>query len=121
MSVESKITRKEFYEKLSRKSGSEATPANAQTALNNNELYCQHEYKKSIEDSFVSLNEDVRKIKKEEREEKRFQRENERRKIKGLKLLDKSETPPEDEKINNDPYLIESAHIITDFISLSIG
>ncbi len=63
----------------------------------------------------------MRRIKKEEREEKRFQRENERRKIKGLKLLDKGEIPPEDEKINNDPYLIESAHIITDFISLSIG
>ena len=79
------------------------------------------EYKKSIKNNFVSLNEDVRRIKKEEREEKRFQRENERRKIKGLKLLDKGEIPPEDEKINNDPYLIESAHIITDFISLSIG
>jgi len=79
------------------------------------------EYKKSIKDNFVSLNEDVRRIKKEEREEKRFQRENERRKIKGLKLLDKGEIPPEDEKINNDPFLNESAHIIADFISLTIG
>jgi len=79
------------------------------------------EYKKSIEDSFVSLNEDVRRIKKEEREEKRFQRENERRKINGLRLLDKGEIPPEDEKISNDPFLNESAHIIADFISISIG
>jgi len=79
------------------------------------------EYKKSIKDNFVSLNEDVRRKEKEEREEKRFQRENERRKIKGLKLLDKGEIPPEDEKINNDPFLNESAHIIADFISLSIG
>lgn len=79
------------------------------------------EYKKSIKDNFVSLNEDVRRIKKEEREEKRFQRENERRKIKGLKLLDKGEIPPEDERINNDPFLNESAHIIADFISLTIG
>jgi len=79
------------------------------------------EYKKSIKNNFVSLNEIVRRKEKGEREEKRFQRENERRKIKGLKLLDKGEIPPEDEKINNDPYLIESAHIITDFISLSIG
>ena len=55
MSFESKITRKEFYEKLSRKSGSEATPANAQTALNNFELYCQHEYKKSIEEVIDEL------------------------------------------------------------------
>ncbi len=79
------------------------------------------EYKKSIKDNFVSLNEDVRRKEKEEREEKRFQRENERRIIKGLKLLDKGETPPEDEKINTDPFLNESAHIIADFISLSIG
>jgi hypothetical protein len=63
----------------------------------------------------------VRRKEKEEREEKRFQRENERRKIKGLKLLDKGETPPEDEIINNDPLLNESGHIIADFISLSIG
>ncbi|MFC2094046.1 carboxy terminal-processing peptidase [Bacteroidota bacterium] len=79
------------------------------------------EFKKSNEDNFISLNEDVRRKEKEEREEKRFQRENERRKIKGLKLLDKGETPPEDERINNDPFLNESAHIIADFISLSIG
>ncbi len=79
------------------------------------------EYKNSIKDNFVSLNEDVRRKEKEEREEKRFQRENERRKIKGLKLLDKGEIPPEDEKINNAPFLNESAHIIADFISLSIG
>ncbi len=79
------------------------------------------EYKESIKDKFVSLNEDVRREEKEEREEKRFQRENERRKIKGLKLLDKGETPPEDEKLNDDPFLNESAHIIADFISLSIG
>jgi carboxyl-terminal processing protease len=79
------------------------------------------EYKNSIKDNFVSLNEEVRRKEKEEREEKRFQRENERRKIKGLKLLDKGETPPEDEKINNDPFLNESAHIIADFILLTIG
>jgi carboxyl-terminal processing protease len=79
------------------------------------------EYKKSIKNNFISLNEDVRRKEKEEKEEKRFQRENARRKIKGLKLLNKGETPPEDEKINNDPYLNESAHIIADFISLSIG
>jgi len=79
------------------------------------------EYKKSIKDRYVSLNEDVRRKEKEEREEKSFQRENERRKIKGLRLLDKDETPPEDEKLNDDPFLNESAHIIADFISLTIG
>jgi carboxyl-terminal processing protease len=79
------------------------------------------EYKKSINNNFISLNKDVRRKEKEEREEKRFQRENERRKLKGLKLLDKGETPPEDEKINIDPLINESAHIVADFISLSIG
>jgi carboxyl-terminal processing protease len=56
------------------------------------------EYKKSIKNNFISLNEDVRRKEKEEKEEKRFQRENARRKIKGLKLLNKGETPPEDEE-----------------------
>jgi len=79
------------------------------------------EYKNSIKNNFISLNEDVRRKEKEEREEKGFHRENERRKIKGLKLLNKGETPSEDEKINSDPLLNESAHIIADFISLSIG
>jgi carboxyl-terminal processing protease len=79
------------------------------------------EYKRSIEDNYVSLNEEIRKKEKDEREEKRFQRENERRKIKGLKLLDKGETPPEDEAEKNDPYLNESAHIVADLIKLSIG
>ena len=45
---------------------------------------------------------------------------NERRKIKGLKLLDKGETPPEDEIIINDPLLNESGHIIADFISFEL-
>jgi len=79
------------------------------------------EYKKSIGDNYISLNEDVRRKEKEERDEKRFQRENERRKIKGLKLLEKGETPSDDEKIDIDPYLNESAHIIADFITLTIG
>lgn len=79
------------------------------------------EYKKSVEDNFLSLNEEVRRKEKEEKEEKRFQRENERRKLKGLKLLEKGETPSDDEIINNDPYLLESANIIADYISLTIG
>lgn len=77
------------------------------------------EYKKSIKDNSVSLNEKVRKKEKDEREEKKFQRENERRKIKGLKLLDKGETPPEEEAGINDPNLNESAHIVVDLIKLS--
>jgi len=80
------------------------------------------EYKLALKNDYVSLNEEVRKKEKEEKEEKQFQRENERRKVKGLKLLQKGETPPEnEEEIQADPYLNESAQIIADFIKLSIG
>lgn len=79
------------------------------------------EYKESLNDNFISLNEEVRRKEKEDREEKRFIRENERRKIKGLKLLAKGETPADDETDNVDPYLNESANILADLITLSIG
>jgi len=79
------------------------------------------EYRESIKNNYLSLNEEIRKREKEELEEKRFQRENERRKIKGLKLLEKGETPPEDEGDIPDAFLNESAHIIADLIELSIG
>lgn len=79
------------------------------------------EYKESKNDLFVSLNEEVRKTEKDEREERKFQRENERRKVKGLKLLEKGETPPEKEEEPVDPFLMESAHIITDMVSLTVG
>ncbi|NNG27058.1 MAG: hypothetical protein HKM87_06000, partial [Ignavibacteriaceae bacterium] len=52
---------------------------------------------------------------------KEFQRENERRKIKGLKLLEKGETPPEDEEDDSDIFLNETALIITDLIRLASG
>jgi carboxyl-terminal processing protease len=69
---------------------------------------------------FVSLNEEVRKKEKDDLEEKRFQRENERRKLKGLKLLQKGETAKEENK-KNDPLLDESAHVVADLIKLEIG
>jgi carboxyl-terminal processing protease len=69
---------------------------------------------------FVSLNEEVRKKEKDDLEEKRFQRENERRKLKGLKLLQKGETAKEESK-RNDPLLDESAHVVADLIKLQIG
>ncbi|MFC2103033.1 carboxy terminal-processing peptidase [Bacteroidota bacterium] len=78
-------------------------------------------YKEARKKDYVSLNENIRRRKKEEQEERSFQRQNERRKIKGLRILEKGETPPEDETNNTDPYLDESAHIIADLINLSIG
>ncbi|MDR3610611.1 MAG: carboxy terminal-processing peptidase [Ignavibacteriaceae bacterium] len=75
------------------------------------------DYKEADAKKYVSLNEQVRKKEKDDLEEKKFQRENERRKLKGLKLLQKGETPAEDIK-NNDPLLDESAHVVADLIKL---
>jgi carboxyl-terminal processing protease len=69
---------------------------------------------------YVALNEEVRKKEKDDLEEKRFQRENERRELKGLKLLQKGETAKEENK-KNDPLLDESAHVVADLIKLEIG
>lgn len=78
------------------------------------------EYRESKNQTIVSLNEEVRRKQKEADEEKKFQRENELRKKKGLKLLDKGEIP--DEKLDNTDYILnESAKILTDYIMLSIG
>jgi carboxyl-terminal processing protease len=79
------------------------------------------QYKEANDKSYVSLNEEVRKKEKDEQEEKRFQRENERRQLKGLKLLQKGETPAEVNTTKNDPILNESAHILADLIKLEIG
>jgi len=79
-----------------------------------------NEYKEQREKKTISLNEEVRKKEKEDLEENRFQRENERRKIKGIKLLDKGEKiPPADEK--DDFLLNEAGHILIDLIKLSVG
>ena len=76
------------------------------------------EYKKSKEQRYVSLNEEVRKQKKEDGDEKEFQRENERRQRKGLKLLEKGEIP--DKSIeDNDIFLTETAMIVSDIVNLS--
>jgi carboxyl-terminal processing protease len=79
------------------------------------------EYKVSLKDDYISLNEDVRKKEKEDREEREFQRENERRKIKGLKLLEKGETPTKNEEENLDPFLNECAQILADLIKITVG
>ncbi|MBT8386523.1 MAG: carboxy terminal-processing peptidase, partial [Ignavibacteria bacterium] len=74
------------------------------------------EYKEAKHKNSLSLNEEVRLKEKEDKEEKEFRRENERRKIKGLKLLEKGETPPQDEEDESDIFLTETALIITDMI-----
>jgi carboxyl-terminal processing protease len=81
------------------------------------------EYKESKEDKFVSLNESIRKMEKKLDEEMEFQRENERRKIKGLELLEKGETPQEEEEVkeDNDPFLDETEMIVADMIRISEG
>jgi carboxyl-terminal processing protease len=79
------------------------------------------EYKRTREKRFVSLNEEVRKKEKEVSDEKKFNRENERRKLKGLTLLEKGEIPPEDDQDEIDPYLDEASFILTDLINISSG
>lgn len=77
-----------------------------------------NEYKESRNDNYVSLNAEQRKTEKDAQEEKEFQRENERRAIKGLKLVEKGEVPETKEE-DDDIYLTETAMIVTDMINLS--
>lgn len=78
------------------------------------------EYRETKNRALVSLNEEVRRKQKEADEERKFQRENELRKKKGLKLLDNGEIP--DEKADNTDYILnESAKILSDYILLTIG
>jgi carboxyl-terminal processing protease len=79
------------------------------------------EYNLLHENNFVSLNEEIRLKEKEIEEEREFQRENERRKKKGLKLLEKDELPLDEEEENDDPFLNESALIVSDMIQLNEG
>ncbi len=78
------------------------------------------EYREARDKQFVSLNEEVRKKEKNELEEKRFQRENERRKLQGLTLLKKGEKPSEDAE-KNDAILNETGHILADLIQSTVG
>ncbi len=78
------------------------------------------EYKAAKKKEYISLNLDQRRKEKEELEEKRFQRENERRKTLGLKLLKKGETFKDTEN-SKDPELKETAHILADYIQLAVG
>lgn len=78
------------------------------------------EYKETKNQMYISLNEEVRKQKKEAEDEMEFQRENERRQRKGLKLLDKGEVSEKSDD-ESDIFLTETAMIVTDMINLSGG
>ncbi len=78
------------------------------------------EYKEAHDKKYVSLNEVVRKKEKEDLDEKRFQRENERRKLQGLTLLKKGEKPNTDDS-KYDPILDETGQILADLIQSTVG
>jgi len=77
-------------------------------------------YKDSKSKKFISLNEKIRRQEKEESDERSFQRENERRKLKGLTLLKKGEVDTTKNEKESDPILDESGKVLVDLISLSI-
>ena len=76
--------------------------------------------KKRREQKLVSLNEDTRRKEMEKDEEEKFQRENERRKVKGIKLLEKGEKV-EETSAPDDLYLDETGRILANFIAASVG
>lgn len=76
--------------------------------------------KKRREQKRISLNEEVRKKEMEKEEEEKFQRENERRKIKGIKLLEKGEKV-EKSSAPDDLYLDETGRVLADLIAVSVG
>ncbi|MBU2507714.1 MAG: carboxy terminal-processing peptidase [Bacteroidetes bacterium] len=78
------------------------------------------EYKESKSKKSYSLNEEVRRIEREERENKKKQREEERQNKSKLKIVEKSEVNTEEEK-EDDPLLNETGKILSDFIALKFG
>ncbi len=76
------------------------------------------EYREAHDKKYLSLNEEVRKEEQKEIEQKKFDRENERRKSLGLKLLPKGEKPTNDNTPKDDPELDETGHILADYINL---
>ncbi len=78
------------------------------------------ESKEERNKNMISLNEKVRKEEMAKQDEEKFQRENERRKIKGIKLLNKGEEVKES-SAPKDLYLDESAKVLADLIALSVG
>ncbi|MCH8941978.1 MAG: carboxy terminal-processing peptidase [Bacteroidetes bacterium] len=79
-----------------------------------------NEYKRNRINLKISLNKTIREEEKKKREEEKFKKENERRITAGLKLVKKGEKPsPNNKKV--DAELNESAHILADYIFLTIG
>ncbi len=78
------------------------------------------EYKEAHDKQFVSLSEAVRKKEKDDLEEKRFERENARRKLQGLTLLKKGEKPT-DNSSKDDPILDETGQVLADLIQSTVG
>ncbi len=76
------------------------------------------EYQKEHAKKYISLNEAVRKKEYDEQEERKFERENARRKSLGIKLLKKGEVPDTADEPNYDPLLDETGLILADYISL---
>jgi len=76
--------------------------------------------KKSNDQKLFSLNEEVRKKEMAKDEEEKFQRENERRKVKGIKLLEKGEKVSES-SAPDDLYLDETGRVLADLIALTVG
>ncbi len=77
-----------------------------------------NDYKEAHAKKYISLNEEVRKKEQDELEQQKFERENEIRKSKGLKLLQKGEVPKVDDTSKDDPLLDETGHIMADYINL---
>lgn len=73
--------------------------------------------KKHREQKTISLNEKVRKEEMEKEEEEKFRRENERRKAKGIKLLEKGEKM-EESSAPDDLYLDETGRVLADLIAV---
>lgn len=75
------------------------------------------EAKEAHEKKTVSLMESKLKKERDQDEEKRMARINERRKAQGLKVINKGEVEPKDEK--SDPMLRETANIVSDLFLLA--
>lgn len=73
------------------------------------------EYRENRARSSISLNLDQRRREKQESEDRKFERENEIRRVRGLKLLEKGEVSSNGEQ-DKDFLLKESATILADFI-----
>lgn len=74
------------------------------------------EFKIEKEKTKISLNENVRRAEREQREASELKRLNERRVARGLKPLAKDEKEPANEKLTLDPWLEEAQRVLSDFI-----